>query len=260
MPSEPVLYAVKEMIATITLNRPENRNSMDHEVMPAFFEAVEKARNEKDIRCLIITGTGSCFCSGADFRDRPQATEYVPPHERSMKIYRPFLNVSEIEVPTIAAMNGHAIGGGLGLALICDIRVANNEAKYGATFARLGLHTGMAISYMLPLIVGLPVANELLFTGRLLSGKECQEIGMANYSLDGEEVAAKALELAQEIAAAAPLAVRMIKQSVYRNLDWDPVRAAEWEAHLQSRTNEMEDAKEGISALLEKREPVFKGR
>lgn len=260
MSDAPVLYEVSEMIGTVTLNRPDNRNSMDHEVMPAFLEAIAKAKDDKEIRCLIITGTGSCFCSGADFKDRARQAEDLPPHERSMSIYRPFLNVSEVMVPTIAAMNGHAIGGGFGLALVCDIRVANNEAKYGATFARLGLSTGMAISYMLPHIVGLPKAQELLYTARLLNGRESLEIGLANYSLPEEEIGPKARELALEIAGNAPLAVRMIKQSVYRNFDWNPVKAAEWEAHLQSRTSETEDAKEGISALLEKRKPVFKGR
>ena len=260
MPDDAVLYDVKEMIGTITLNRPDNRNSMDPEVMPAFLETIEKASNDRDIRCLIITNTGTSFCSGADFRSQSAAVGFKLPNERSMNIYKPFLKIREIEVPVIAAMNGHAIGGGFGLALICDIRIANNVSKYGASFARLGLSTGMAVSYMLPRIVGLPIANELLYAGRLITGAEALKIGMVNYSLDTEEIAAKGWELAKEIAACAPLAVKMIKQSVYRGMDWDPVKAAEWDAHCQSRTGETEDAKEGIAALLEKRTPVFKGR
>ena len=177
-----------------------------------------------------------------------------------MNIYRPFLNILDVKVPTIAAMNGHAIGGGFGLALVCDIRIAENRSKYGANFARLGLHTGMAVSYMLPRIIGLPKANELLFTGRLIDGKTAVDIGLVNYALAENEISEKAWELAREIASCAPVAVRMIKRSIQKGFDWNPSGAAEWEAHCQSRTFEMDDTREGISALLEKREPVFTGK
>ncbi|MEE8306142.1 MAG: enoyl-CoA hydratase/isomerase family protein [Gammaproteobacteria bacterium] len=260
MSDAPVLLEVKDRIAQITLHRPANRNSMDNEVMPAFVEKIDRVEKDQDLRCLIITGSGQSFCTGADFRSARAVNEYDMPHERSMKVYEPFLKVQEIRVPTIAAMNGHAIGGGFGLALICDIRIANRGSKYGANFARLGLHTGMAVSYMLPRIVGLPVASELLFTGRLIDGDNAAAIGLVNYVLDGDAVLAKAWELADEIASCAPVAVRMIKRSIQRGLDWDPRLAAEMEAHNQSRTSETEDAREGIAALLEKREPVFKGK
>ncbi len=163
-------------------------------------------------------------------------------------------------MPTIAAMQGHAIGGGLGLAVVCDLRVANREARYGANFVRLGLHPGMATTYILPRLLGLPRATELLLTGRIISGAEAAELGLANYAVDAEQVLEKARELAREIAGCAPLAVRWTKRSVYRGIDWDPRRAAELEAHAQSRTLETEDAREGIRALLERRDPVFKGR
>ena len=259
MSDAPVLLDIRDRIAQITLNRPENRNSMDNEMMPAFLEAVGRVIDDRDLRCLIITGTGGSFCAGADFKSNIATQEGHLPHERLTDLYGPFLKIREIKCPTIAAMNGHAIGGGFGLALICDIRVANRDAKYGANFARLGLHSGMAVSYMLPRIVGLPAANELLFTGRLISGARAAEIGLANYAVGPEEVSGKAWELAREIEGCAPVAVRMMKRSIYRGLAWDPAGAAELEAHCQSRTLEMEDSKEGIRALLEKREPVFRG-
>lgn len=260
MSGDPVLYNVENMIGTLTINRPENRNSMDPEVMPAFLEAIQKAANDRELRCLIITAVGSSFCSGADFKSIRNTDEFMLPSERSMEMYKPFLKILDVKVPVIAAMNGHAIGGGFGLALICDIRIANKASKYGASFARLGLTTGMAVSYMLPKIVGLPIANELLYTGRLINGDESLEIGLVNYSMDADDIPGKALELATEIAAGAPLAVRMMKQLVYRGFEWDPIKAAEFEAHTQSRSMETEDAREGIAALLEKRTPVFKGR
>lgn len=260
MSDAPVLFEIKDNIAQITLNRPDNRNSMDDETMPAFRQAVGRVKENEDLRCLIITGSGNTFCSGADFKSGLVDNKGRLPHQTLMDAYGPFLEIQELEMPTIAAMNGHAIGGGFGLCLICDIRIANKHSKYGANFARLGLHTGMAVSYMLPRIVGLPRANELLYTGRLISGEEASEIGLANYAMEGDQVIQKAWELAEEIAASAPVAVKMIKHAIHRGLNWDPHAAAEIDALYQSRTFEMEDAKEGIGALLEKREPVFKGR
>lgn len=256
----PVILEKENHVARIILNRPENRNSMDGEVMPAFLEAVGRVKSDPDVRCLIVTGTGKSFCAGADFKNAPGGDEHLLPHERLMAVYEPFLNVGDIRVPTIAAMNGHAIGGGFGLALICDIRIAERRSKYGANFVRLGLHSGMAVSYMLPRLIGLPRAGELLYTGRLIDGEAAERIGLANYVADGEEVRTKAAAIAEEIAAAAPAAVRMIKQSVYRGMQWEPRRAAESESHRQSRSLETEDAGEGISALLEKRQPDFKGK
>jgi enoyl-CoA hydratase len=166
----------------------------------------------------------------------------------------------EIEVPTIAAMNGHAIGGGLGLAAVCDLRVANEAARYGANFVRLGLHPGMATTYLLPRLLGVPRAVELLLTGRIVSGREAADLGLAHYAVPADAVLSKARELAAEIASAAPIAVRLTKQTIYRHLGWDPIGAARYEAFAQSRTSETEDSREGIAALLEKRPPVFRGR
>ncbi len=260
MSDAPVLIEIKEKIVQITLNRPNNRNSMDNEMMPAFFEAVEQVKRNQELRCLIIAGKGKSFCAGADFKADNRNTEYRLPNEVFMNMYRPFLALREIEMPIIGALNGHAIGGGFGLALICDMRIANKKSKYGANFARLGIHSGMAVSYMLPRIVGLPKANELMFTGRLLDGEKCLEIGLVNYAEESDKVLDKAWELAREIAACAPVAVKMMKHSICRGLDWTPEKAAEMEAHCQSRTFEMRDAKEGIAALLEKREPNFEGQ
>lgn len=259
MSKPPVLFETQDLIAQITLNRPENRNSMDKETMPAFLEAVNRVKDDNNLRCLIITGTGKSFCAGADFKSGIVDDRGALPHETLLKTYGPFLEIQEIKIPIIAAMNGHAVGGGFGLGLICDIRIANIDSKYGANFARLGLHTGMAISYMLPRIAGMSVASELLFTGRLIDGKTAADIGLASYALRENEISEKAWALAREIAASAPAAVRMIKRSIHRDLGWDPAGAAEIEAYCQARTFEMDDAREGISALLEKREPVFKG-
>ena len=257
-----VLYKVKERIAQITLNRPENRNSMTDDVLEGLRSAVENVVDDPEVRCVIVTGKGKSFCAGADFksgaqRDSGSAAGQLP-NERSFAMYSPFLSLLSIEVPIIGALNGHAIGGGLGLAVVCDLRVANREAKYGANFVRLGLHPGMATTYLLPRLVGVPKGIELLLTGRIVTGAEAEQLGLVNYAVAPDEVLDKSWELAREIASAAPIAVRMTKRSIYENLDWHPERAARAEAHAQSRTLETEDSREGIRALLDKRPPDFK--
>ncbi len=262
--SEAILYEVVDKVAKITFNRPEDRNSMNLEMLTQFNKSIESVKNENDVRCMIISGSGSTFSSGAHFDDNFNAGTHTGkerlPHEIFLDLYKSFLDLQKIEIPIIAAMNGHAIGGGLGLALICDIRIACKTAKYGANFARLGIHSGMGVSYMLPRLIGISKANEMLYTGRLISGEKAEQIGLASYAMDAGQTGEKAMELAKEIATCAPVAVRMMKRSIYRNLDWDPMKGAEYESHCQSRTFEMEDAKEGIAALLEKRQPIFIGK
>ena len=262
--SEPaVLYDVSDFVATITLNRPDNRNSMTEDILEGIVEAVTRVKGDETVRCVIITGKGKSFCAGADFKSATQRKAMpgvVTPNERSFAMYQPFLSVLDIEVPVIGALNGHAIGGGMGLALVCDIRVANQDAKYGSNFTRLGMHPGMATTYLMPRIIGVPRAAELLLTGRIITGAEAAEIGLMNYAVPADEVGAKAAELAKEVAGCAPLANRWTKRSIYQNAEWDPRPAARHEADLQSRTLETEDHREGVSALLEKRSPEFHGR
>jgi enoyl-CoA hydratase/carnithine racemase len=258
--SEPaVLYEVRDAIAAITLNRPENRNSMTEDVLSGLEAAIAEVRGDRDVRAVVIAGTGRSFCAGADFKQGAQrGAEGLQPNERSFAMYQPFLAVLGIEVPVIGALNGHAIGGGLGLAMVCDMRVANRASKYGANFTKLGLHPGMATTYLLPRLVGVPRAAELLFTGRLVSGEEAERIGLVNYAVDGADVVERAWELARECASCAPIANRWTKRSLYRNVDWQPEAAAELEAGLQARTLETKDHAEGVAALLEKREPKFR--
>lgn len=259
MTAAAVLVSHRDLVCEITLNRPAHRNAMSPEMLGPFQQVIDQVKADREIRCVVITGNGASFCSGADFRSGILDRGNEQPHDASYGIYRPFLTILEVQVPVIAAMNGHAIGGGFGLGLVCDLRVANREARYGANFARLGIHSGMAISYLLPRITSVPRAAELLFTGRVFSGAEAAEMGIANYAVEPGQVLAKSRELAAEIAACAPVAVRMMKRSLYRGLNWDPKAAGEIEAFAQSRTLEMADAKEGVAALLDKRQPQFRG-
>eukprot|EP00747_Dinoflagellata_sp_TGD_P168405 gnl/TRDRNA2_/TRDRNA2_194712_c0_seq1.p1 gnl/TRDRNA2_/TRDRNA2_194712_c0~~gnl/TRDRNA2_/TRDRNA2_194712_c0_seq1.p1 ORF type:complete len:300 (-),score=67.25 gnl/TRDRNA2_/TRDRNA2_194712_c0_seq1:69-929(-) len=264
-----VLYERKGAVATITLNRANERNAMTEELLSELQQVARRCAADPEVRCVVVTGHGHNFCGGADMTGNPSLKRTDPgvvagahmPGEGSMAMYTPFLTLLEIKVPIVGALQGHAIGGGFGLALCCDIRVAHTGSVYGANFVKLGVHPGMATTYLLPRMVGVPKAMEMLMTGRLISGEEALRVGLCTESADKpEEVLAKAMKLAEEIAGNAPVAVRWTKQSIYRHLDWNP-RAAAWdEAQLQSETARMDDFKEGAKALLEKRQPKFTGR
>jgi enoyl-CoA hydratase/carnithine racemase len=237
---------------------------MTPEVLDAFVVASARARTDTHDRADVVTGTGNCISSGADFkstlqRDDP-ASPSKAPHARSYAMDAPFLSLLDIEVPVVGALNGHAVGGGFGLALICDIRIGALDAKYGANFARLGLAPGMSISYLLPRLIGMARANELLLSGRLVGGEEAERIGILNRVVPATDVMAASMELAQTIAANAPLAVRHTKAAIRRGLALTVREAAMEEAVAQAETIATEDCKEGIAALLAKRPPVFTGR
>jgi enoyl-CoA hydratase/carnithine racemase len=260
MSAAAVRYDVDGTVGIITLDRPDNRNSMTPELLDAFVDASAAAKRDTAIRALIVTGKGNCFSSGADFKSNLQRDEGSAPHERSYAMYVPFLSLLDIDVPIIGALNGHTVGGGFGLALVCDMRIGALEAKYGANFVRLGLAPGMSISYLLPRLIGMARANELLLSARLVDGAEAERIGILNRAVPAAEVMPVAMELAKTIAANAPLAVKYTKAAIRRGLALTVREAAMEEAVAQAETLATEDCREGIAALLAKREPVFVGR
>jgi len=259
--SSAVHYQRDAHIGTITLDRPDNRNSMTPELLDAFAAASAEARADTALRCLIVTGTGASFCAGADFKSVVQRDgDTRAPHERSYAMYEPFLSLLDIAVPVIGALNGHAIGGGFGLCLCCDLRIGAADAKYGANFARLGLGPGMAISFLLPRLIGAARASELLYTARLVDGHEAAALGILNAAVPAAEVLPAARALAATIAGNAPVAVRATKAGIRRTLAQEARDAARAEAVLQAESLMTDDAREGIAALLGKRPPDFKGR
>ncbi len=248
-------------LALLVLNRPANRNSMTPELLDAFAAAVASVRQMTDVRCVVVTGRGGSFCAGADFRSGVQRTgDGRLGAERSFAMYTAFLSLLDLEVPVVGALQGHAVGGGFGLAMVCDLRIASESARYGANFARLGLGSGMAISDLLPRLVGVPRAMEMLLTGKLVSGEQGALWGLFNRAVPADEVLPAALELANDIALSAPIVVRMTKRAIYQNLGWDPRTAAWREAFGQAATVDTADCAEGVAALLEKRLPQFAGR
>ena len=254
-----VRFSVSDAVGVLTLNRPDNRNSMTPDLLEAFTAATAQAR-AADLRCLVVTGAGSCFSAGADFKSNTQrGADHRAPNERSYAMYEPFLSLLDITVPVVGALNGHAVGGGFGLALVCDVRIGARDAKYGANFVKLGLSPGMAISYLLPRLIGLARANELLLTGRLVDGVEAERLGILNRAVAADEVLPEALALARTIADNAPIAVRATKRAIQRGLDLQIRDAARLEAFAQAESLQTDDAREGIAALLAKRPPRFTG-
>ncbi len=259
--TDPVRYARQADIGVITLDRPDNRNSMTPELLDGFVLASATARGDHEIRCLIVTGTGTSFSAGADFKSTLQrAGDRSTPSDRSFAMYEPFLSLLDIEVPVIGALNGHAVGGGFGLALMCDLRIGAVDAKYGANFVKLGLAPGMAISYLLPRLIGMARASELLLTGRLVDGREAATLGILNRAVAATEVLAEAIAMARAIADNAPLAVRATKRAIQLGLGLHIRDAAHAEAFAQAESLVTDDAREGIAALLAKRPPKFTGR
>ncbi len=262
LPDDAVRYTRGDSyVGVLSLHRPDNRNSMTPELLDAFALASRAARADSGARCVIVTGSGTSFSAGADFKSTLQRDgDDRAPNEKSYAMYEPFLSLLDIPVPIIGALNGHAVGGGFGLALVCDLRIGAIDAKYGANFVRLGLAPGMAISYLLPRLIGLARANELLLTGTLVDGTQAEALGILNRAVPAADVLSTAYELANQIASAGPLAVRATKLAIRRGLELHVREAARAEAYAQAETVATSDAREGIAALLAKRPPQFTGR
>lgn len=258
--ADPVLLEVAGHVATLTLNQPEQRNAMRPELLEDFAAKVEALQQREDARVVVVQGSGKTFCSGADFKAMSKmAQEAGGMEQAARRIYGSFLCLRDLPQPTIAKVNGHAIGGGLGLALACDLRVVSTKAKLGVNFTRLGFTPGMATTYVLPRLVGLPRAAELFFTGRIFTGAEAERLGLANYAVDPDELDVKTEELAREVAGSAPLAVALTKQALYQASDFDAESALDFEAQCQARTIKTKDAQEGVLAMMQKRRPNFSG-
>jgi enoyl-CoA hydratase len=176
------------------------------------------------------------------------------------RFYGLYLSVRDLPCPSIAALNGAAIGAGLCIALACDTRIAARGAKLGLNFTRLGIHPGMGATWNLPRIVGPAHAADLLFTGRILDGVEAERIGLVNRAVDGEAVLPEAMEMARAMALSAPVAVRGTKRALAQSLDSDLAGQLDFEAHQQSLCYETADLGEGLAAVQARRPPRFRGR
>ncbi len=250
-----------EGVALLTLDNPDQRNAMSDRMTESWVAAIEELAADRTVRAVVVTGAGSAFCSGGNtswIASEPDAT-VDQLRTRMLPFYRAWLSIRRLEVPTIAAVNGHAIGAGLCLALACDLRYAARGARMGVPFVRLGMHAGMAGSYLLPDVVGRAHARDLLLTGRLVDADEALRIGMVSQVHEPATFLDEVLATAAEIAATAPIASRLTTLALRGEGHRDLEAALQWEAMAQPVTLATADLQEGIAAAREKREPRFAG-
>jgi enoyl-CoA hydratase len=249
-------------VAVLTLNDPDRRNAMADAMTARWKAELERLRADPDLRCVVVTGAGAAFSAGGDLswlRDT-HAIEVPALRDRMLEFYRTWLAIRDLEVPTIAAVNGHAVGAGLCLALACDLRYAAADAKLLVPFTALGLHPGMAATWLLPEVAGLPRAREMLFTGRAVTGAEAESCGLVNRAVPRELALDEALQVAAEIAAQAPIATRLTKVALSHGGHRDLESALRWESLAQPVTMSSQDMIEGLTAQRERRRPRFTGR
>jgi enoyl-CoA hydratase/carnithine racemase len=260
--SDAVLVERDGGVVTLTLNRPDVRNAMTAELTDAFTGAVNDLRGDPSVRAVVVTGAGKAFCAGGDLSwIEPGPGADVPGIRAKMRAFYPrFLVVRSLDVPTIAAVNGAAIGAGLCMAMACDIRIAAEDAKLSTAFMRLGMHPGMGATYLLTRLVGTARAAELFFTAKTIDGREAERIGLVNRVVPGGDVVGEATALAREIAANAPLPMGMTKRAIYLAERADLETMLEYEGLAQPITMATADLNEGLAAVKEKRPPRFEGR
>lgn len=249
-------------VVTLTMNRPDIRNAMDPELTEAFSAAVDDLRADASVRAVIVTGAGRAFSAGGDLSwiEPGPGADVVAIRAKMRAFYPKFLKVRDLDVPVIAAINGSAVGAGLCLAMACDIRIASVDAKLSAPFTKLGMHPGMAATYLLTRLVGTARASELLFTGDAVSAEGAERIGLVNRVVTAEQVLPVAMEIAKKIAATAPVPTGMTKRAIYLSERSDMDAMLQYEALAQPITMATQDLLEGLASFREKRPPEFTGR
>jgi enoyl-CoA hydratase len=256
------LDARPDGVVVLTLSLPDRRNAMSAAMTASWGRAMAALRADRSVRVVVVTGEGSAFCSGGDLSwigaEPGASVERL--RERMLPFYRTWLAVRDLEVPTIAAVNGAAIGAGLALALACDLRYAAADAKLGLPFTALGMHPGMASTFLVPEVAGLAVAREMLLTGRVVTGSDAAAMGLVNQSFPSDELLARALSVAAAVAAAAPVATRLTKAALAVGAPVSFEAALQWESLAQPVTLATEDLQEGLAAQRERRPARFTGR
>ena len=249
-------------VVVLTLTNPERRNPMTVELTAAWADAVASLRGDRSVRCVVVTGEGSAFCAGADVgwlvSDPEAGTAAL--RDRMLPFYEAWLSLRALDVPSICAINGAAVGAGAVLALSCDIRYAGASAKFSVPFAQLGMHAGMTTTWLLPEVDGIAQARELLFTGRVCDATEMLRLGLTSAVYDDDALLAGALQRAAQVAAGSPVAQRLHKVALGDGGPTSAAAALAGEALAQPVTMAAADFHEGLAARAAKRPAVFTGR
>ncbi len=239
-----------EHVALVEFARPPH-NYFDGELIAAIADAYEQLERDGSCRAIVLCSEGKHFCAGANFAAENPAEGDL--YEQAVRLFA-------ARLPVVAAVQGAAVGGGLGVALSADFRVASADTRFSANFARLGIHHGFGVTVTLPLAVGPQRALELLYTGERIGGEAAHAIGLCDRLVSSDRLREAAVALAEEIAASSPLAVRAIRQTMRGNLA-DRIREATGrEAAEQAKLFATSDFREGVSAAAERRTPRFTGR
>ena len=248
-------------VVVLTFNLPGRRNAMTEELTAAWAATMPDLAADRAIRCVVVTGAGTAFCAGGDLSwiERSDGLTVDDLRARMLPFYRTWLAIRDLEVPTLAAINGPAVGAGLAVALACDLRYATPEAALSAPFTALGMHPGMATTWLLPEVAGLPVARELLLTGRVLTGAEAVAVGLVNRTFPAESLRAEVLAVAAQVASRAPVPTRLTKVALAGGGHHSFEAALAWESVAQPVTLAGEDLREGLRAARERRPPRFTG-
>jgi enoyl-CoA hydratase/carnithine racemase len=251
---------LRDHVATLTLDDARRRNAMTPALGDALRDAVESLRGNRMVRAVVLTGAGEVFSAGGDLKmlERLRTEGFKQARDFMLDFYARYLHVTTLEVPVIAAVRGAAIGAGLCVAMACDLCVVDERARLALNFVRLGLHPGMGATYLTPHRVGAQRAAELLLTGRYFDGAEAARMGMCLEAVAGDEVLGRAQEIAQQIAANAPLAVRALTAEL--RLDRVALqRALHAEAFHQAESYSSRDLGEGLAAAVDRRAASFVG-
>ncbi|MBC7677564.1 MAG: enoyl-CoA hydratase/isomerase family protein [Pseudorhodobacter sp.] len=245
----------------LTLDLPDKRNPMTDEMTAAWVQAVDALRGDRSVRCVVVTGAGKGFCSGGDLGWLSSGDATVDElRDKMLPFYRAWLGLRTLDVPSIAAVNGAAVGAGAALALSCDLRYAGASAKFTVPFAQLGMHAGMATTFTLPEVVGLAAARDLLLTGRVVDSAEMLRLGLVSAVFDDAALLDSVLERAVQVASAAPVATRLHLEALRDGGHASFDRALQWEALAQPVTMATQDLQEGLAAKVDRRAAVFTGR
>lgn len=251
---ETIAVNVDDFVATIEIQRPPN-NFFTVQMIGEIADALETLDERDDCRAHVLCSQGKHFCAGNDFA---QARYDVTGSKgNTLPLYQEAIRLFKTRKPIVAAVQGAAIGGGLGLSLAADFRVATPQARFSANFTLLGYHHGFGITVTLPRVVGVQQANLLLYTGRRIKGDEALAIGLCDYLVPLDEVRNRARLLAREIATAAPLSVEQVRETMRRGLAEEFEQATAREAEVQFALRDTEDFREGIAATKERRTPNF---
>jgi len=262
--TDELIYTYANGVATLTLNRPNKLNALTQSMLNGIEQVIDEAKRKDEIKVLIITGAGRGFCSGADVEGRlallaagenlkKTRKEKIEPIGHIASIIR------SLSKPLIGAINGVAVGAGLSLALLCDIRIASEQARFGATWVQRGLVPDVGATYLLPRTIALDKALKLAFTGEVIDAKEAEKIGLVTMVVPHDNLMKVAESLALRIARGPSVAIELMKRGMYKALDSDLDTQLDFESYAQSICLGTEDFKEGVSAFKEKREPRFRG-